>query len=83
MDLVDIAAGRVAYDSAGNGPPTLVINAAADLRYLQDVSRLMASGIPGARHLDLDETAQLPPVERPADVKVALLEFLGTPPLET
>lgn len=60
--------------------PTLVISGTADVPYLQDLSKLLANGIPGARHVELPDTAHLPPVERPRDVNAALLEFLGTLP---
>jgi pimeloyl-ACP methyl ester carboxylesterase len=58
--------------------PTLVINGRADVRYIQDLSDRLAQDIPGARRIDLDDTGHLPPLERPAAVSAALLEFLDT-----
>ncbi|WP_116949700.1 alpha/beta fold hydrolase [Jiangella endophytica] len=58
--------------------PALVVNGLADLSYIQDVSGLLADGIPGARRVDLDDTGHLPPVERPAEVTRLLTEFLAT-----
>ncbi|MFB4277933.1 MULTISPECIES: alpha/beta fold hydrolase [unclassified Nonomuraea] len=57
--------------------PTLVINGLADVPGIQEVSGLLAAGIPGARRIDLPETGHLPPVERPAEVTRALTGFLA------
>jgi pimeloyl-ACP methyl ester carboxylesterase len=57
--------------------PALVVNGRADLPHIQEVSGLLAEGIPGARRVDLDDTGHLPPVERPADVTALLTEFLA------
>ncbi|MDT4927043.1 MAG: hypothetical protein QOG01_4756 [Pseudonocardiales bacterium] len=57
--------------------PTLVVSGRADVSGIQDLSGLLARGIPGARHIALHDTAHLPPVERPNEVTTALLEFLG------
>lgn len=57
--------------------PALVVDGRADLSYIQDVSGLLADGIPGARRVDLDDTGHLPPVERPAAVTALLTEFLA------
>ncbi|WP_222871559.1 alpha/beta fold hydrolase [Nonomuraea sp. PA05] len=56
--------------------PTLVINGLSDVPGIQEVSALPASGIPGARRLDLPEAGHLPPVERPVEVTEALTTFL-------
>ncbi|MGN9844574.1 alpha/beta fold hydrolase [Nonomuraea sp. H19] len=60
--------------------PTLVINGLSDVRGIQEVSGLLAAGIPGARRLDLPETGHLPPLERPAEVTAALETFLADIP---
>jgi pimeloyl-ACP methyl ester carboxylesterase len=57
--------------------PTLVVNGTADVSYIQQISRLLASGIPGARTADLVDTAHLPPVERPDETNAVILEFLA------
>jgi pimeloyl-ACP methyl ester carboxylesterase len=57
--------------------PTLVINGTADVRYIQQISRLLASGIPDARAVDLVDTAHLPPMERPDETNAAILDFLA------
>lgn len=59
--------------------PALVVNGRADLPYIQEVSGLLADGIPGARRVDLDDTGHLPPVERPAEVTTLLTQFLAAP----
>jgi pimeloyl-ACP methyl ester carboxylesterase len=56
--------------------PTLVINGRSDVRFVQDLGRLLSDGIPGAKRIDLDDTAHLPPVERPDAVNSVLLQFL-------
>lgn len=56
--------------------PTLVINGLSDVPGIQEVSGLLASGIPGARRFDLPETGHLPPLERPKEVSDALTTFL-------
>ncbi|WP_327581183.1 alpha/beta fold hydrolase [Nonomuraea sp. NBC_00507] len=57
--------------------PSLVINGLSDVRGIQEVSGLLAAGIPAARRLDLPETGHLPPLERPAEVTAALTTFLS------
>ncbi|WP_188197433.1 alpha/beta fold hydrolase [Nonomuraea sp. SYSU D8015] len=71
--LAPPAAGRL-YEVAA---PTLVINGLSDVRGIQEVSGLLAAGIPGARRIDLPETGHLPPLERPAEVTAALTTFLS------
>lgn len=56
--------------------PTLVINGSCDVPRIQEVSSLLAQGIPGARRVDLADTAHLPPLERPDVVTSALRAFL-------
>jgi pimeloyl-ACP methyl ester carboxylesterase len=56
--------------------PTLVVNGLADVPWIQQVSVLLADGIPGARRVDLPETGQLPPVERSAEVVARLRELV-------
>ncbi len=60
--------------------PTLVINGRSDVRFVQDLGRMLSDGIPEAKRIDLDDTAHLPPVERPDVVNAALLEFLDQLP---
>ncbi|WP_211370543.1 alpha/beta fold hydrolase [Nonomuraea turkmeniaca] len=67
------AAGRLHEVAA----PTLVINGLADVRGIQEVSGLLAAGIPAARRVDLPETGHLPPLERPVEVTAALVAFLA------
>ncbi|TDC93854.1 alpha/beta fold hydrolase [Nonomuraea deserti] len=57
--------------------PTLVVNGLSDVPGIQEVSGLLAAGIPGARRLDLPDTGHLPPLERPAEVTAALTAFLS------
>jgi pimeloyl-ACP methyl ester carboxylesterase len=57
--------------------PTLVINGAADVPQIQEVSRLLAREVRDARFLELPETGHLPPLERPAEVTAAIGEFLA------
>jgi pimeloyl-ACP methyl ester carboxylesterase len=58
--------------------PTLVVNGLCDVRFIQDLAHLVASGVPGARLLELPDTGHLPPVECPDDVSSALATFLDT-----
>ncbi|SDD08506.1 alpha/beta fold hydrolase [Glycomyces harbinensis] len=61
--------------------PALVVNGLADVPELQVISDLLtdpASGIPGARRLDLPDTAHAPQMERPAEVTAAIRAFLKT-----
>ncbi|WP_043627275.1 alpha/beta fold hydrolase [Nonomuraea candida] len=66
------AAGRLGEVAA----PTLVINGLSDVPGIQEVSGLLAAGIPGARRVDLPETGHLPPLERPERVTRELAAFL-------
>ncbi len=66
------AAGRLGEITA----PTLVINGLADVPEIQEVSDLLTKGIAGAGRIDLPDTGHLPPLERPAEVTAALLDFL-------
>jgi pimeloyl-ACP methyl ester carboxylesterase len=64
-------------DRLGDVPvPTFVINGRSDVRFVQELGRLLSDGIPGAKRIDLDDTAHLPPIERPEVVNSVLLEFL-------
>jgi pimeloyl-ACP methyl ester carboxylesterase len=56
--------------------PTLVVNGLRDVRFVQDLARLVASGIRGARLLELPDAGHLPPVECPDVVNAALARFL-------
>ncbi|WP_220127579.1 alpha/beta fold hydrolase [Streptomyces sp. NBRC 110611] len=58
--------------------PTLVISGLADVPEIQEVSALLARGIPGARRLDLPDTGHLPPLERPSEITAALEEFFDS-----
>ncbi|PZG17374.1 alpha/beta fold hydrolase [Nonomuraea aridisoli] len=66
------AAGRLHEVAA----PTLVINGLSDVPGIQEVSGLLADGVPGARRIDLPRTGHLPPLERPLEVTEALTTFL-------
>ncbi|MEO3885370.1 alpha/beta fold hydrolase [Nonomuraea sp. B5E05] len=57
--------------------PALVVNGLSDVPGIQEVSGLLAEGIPGARRLDLPDTGHLAPLERPAEVTAALTTFLS------
>lgn len=52
--------------------PTLVINGRDDVSWIQDVSDLLSARIPGARRLDIADTAHLAPLERPVEVTEAI-----------
>ncbi|MBA2891137.1 alpha/beta fold hydrolase [Nonomuraea soli] len=56
--------------------PTLVINGLDDVPAIQEVSTVLASGIAGARRVDLPGTGHLPPLQRPAEVNAALTAWL-------
>ncbi|WP_166351587.1 alpha/beta fold hydrolase [Phytoactinopolyspora limicola] len=56
---------------------TLVVNGLADIPPVQEVSGLLASGIPGARRVDLPDTGHLPPVERPAETTRLIADHLA------
>lgn len=57
--------------------PTLVISGLSDVSYVQEVSTLLARGIPGARTVELADTGHLPPVERPAEIAGILHGYLA------
>ena len=57
--------------------PTLVVNGLCDVRFIQDLARLAASGIPGAQLVELPDAGHLPPVECPDVVNTALATFLA------
>jgi pimeloyl-ACP methyl ester carboxylesterase len=57
--------------------PTLVMVGRADSPYLQAPSDELATRIPGARCVELADTAHLPPIERPDRVSAELVAFLG------
>ncbi|WP_240506451.1 alpha/beta fold hydrolase [Thermoactinospora rubra] len=67
------AAGRLGEITA----PTLVINGLEDVPGIQEVSGLLAAGIPGAVLIDLPDTGHLPPVERPGQVTALLRDWLA------
>jgi pimeloyl-ACP methyl ester carboxylesterase len=57
---------------------TLVVTGLADVPEILVVSDLLAENISGARRVDLPDTGHLPPLERPAEFNIALLDFLAT-----
>ena len=59
---------------------TLVINGLSDVPGIQEVSTLLATGIRGARRIDLPEAGHLPPLQRPDEVTRALMAFLAELP---
>jgi len=56
--------------------PTLVVNGRHDVRFIQDLVRQVANGIPGAHLLELPEAGHLPPVECPELVASRIVTFL-------
>jgi pimeloyl-ACP methyl ester carboxylesterase len=52
------------------------MNGGHDVRFIQDLVRQVANGIPGAQLLELPEAGHLPPVECPEVVTSALATFL-------
>jgi 3-oxoadipate enol-lactonase len=57
--------------------PTLVLVGTHDRPDLQAMAAALATGIPGARRIDLPGTAHLPNMERPGDFNRVVLEFLA------
>jgi pimeloyl-ACP methyl ester carboxylesterase len=57
--------------------PTLVVTGAEDALFGPEVGRELASAIPGARFLLVEEAGHLPSLERPEVVNEALLDFLA------
>jgi len=57
--------------------PTLVIDGAADVRFVRHLAGELASGIVEAQLITLADTGHLPPMERPAQFNRILREFLG------
>jgi pimeloyl-ACP methyl ester carboxylesterase len=57
--------------------PALVVHGAEDAIFGPDVGRELASMIPGARFLLVEEAGHLPSLERPEVVNEALLDFLA------
>jgi len=56
--------------------PTLVVNGACDVVYVQQLAGELARGIPGARRVDLAGVGHLPSVERPEELDALLVSFL-------
>jgi pimeloyl-ACP methyl ester carboxylesterase len=57
--------------------PTLVVTGAEDALFAPEVGRELASAIPGARFLLVEEAGHLCSLERPEVVNEALLDFLA------
>jgi pimeloyl-ACP methyl ester carboxylesterase len=70
--LAPPASARLAEVTA----PTLVLNGRDDVRWIQDVAGLLVAGIPGARRLDIPDTAHQAPLERPDEVTAAIRRHL-------
>ncbi len=66
------AIGRLAEIAA----PTLVIVGACDVPGVVASAELLATRIPGARHVVLPEVAHLPPMEAPGEFNRLVLDFL-------
>jgi pimeloyl-ACP methyl ester carboxylesterase len=56
--------------------PTLVTNGLHDVRFVQDLGREVASGIPGAQLVELPNAGHLPSVECSDATTTALAMFL-------
>jgi pimeloyl-ACP methyl ester carboxylesterase len=56
--------------------PTVVVNGTEDLPWIQELADQLSSSIAGAVRVDLEHTAHLSPVERPAEVTHAIQELL-------
>jgi pimeloyl-ACP methyl ester carboxylesterase len=52
--------------------PTLVVNGLEDAPWIQQVSDILADGIPGAQRIDVPHGAHLLPVERHAEITEAI-----------
>jgi pimeloyl-ACP methyl ester carboxylesterase len=57
--------------------PTLVIIGDLDLPKVQEVSDLLAGGIPGAQKVVMHGTAHVPSMEQPAEFNQVVLDFLA------
>ena len=58
-------------------PPTLVLIGSRDGRNLLNIADTLAANIPGARKVTIPGASHHPPVETPAELNRALLDFLG------
>ena len=56
--------------------PTLVVDGAADVRFVRELTAQIAAGIPGARLTTLADTGHLPPMEHPEQFNRILRDFL-------
>lgn len=58
--------------------PTLVILGELEPRDLHEIAELLASKVPGAKRINLPNTAHLPSLERPSDFNRIVAEFLSS-----
>ena len=58
------------------GVPTLVVVGDADVEDFAQIATIVAAGIPGARHLVIEDAAHVVALEKPAEFNRGLLEFL-------
>jgi 3-oxoadipate enol-lactonase len=57
--------------------PTLVLVGEEDVEDMQRIARLLADGIPGARHATIADAAHVPSMERPEAFDALVLGFLA------
>jgi 3-oxoadipate enol-lactonase len=62
------------------GNPTLVVVGALDAATPPVLARELASGIPGAKLVELSGCGHCPPLQQPAELLAAIAPFLGTRP---
>lgn len=68
------AADRVSEIAA----PTLVLTGALDIDAIGAAARSVLAGVPGARHVEWEDVAHLPSLERPDDFVALVEEWLAT-----
>jgi pimeloyl-ACP methyl ester carboxylesterase len=56
--------------------PTMVINGLDDAPWIQQVSAMLATGIPHAQRIDLSDAGHLPSIEYPKEISALLRTFL-------
>lgn len=58
------------------GVPALVVNGLRDVPAIQQLAAVLVAGLPDVTLVDLPDTAHTPPLERPAEVAVAITDLV-------